>query len=221
MFDSQARNHIRRAPTHTTAPALRENSFNLFPSRMAGLGPTPESLDPRRPPSTLVQPGPDRARQPIQEGWLRPSASGQEIRRKRGSDPRRTWSEQCDSRPGHTHARRAAPQGLGFNYKPVLRTAEKIAGRIAGTRKTKVAWQVIQQTACVPCSTKHSVRLKQAVKKFKRMVAALPSGAGHDAAVMAQITPAAMLFVRCKGGVSHGLGMSGLVSDQAMTWLLR
>jgi allantoate deiminase len=31
----------------------------------------------------------------------------------------------------------------------------------------------------------------------------LPSGAGHDTMVMGQICPAGMLFVRCKGGVSH------------------
>jgi allantoate deiminase len=31
----------------------------------------------------------------------------------------------------------------------------------------------------------------------------LPSGAGHDAAMMAAIVPATMLFVRCKGGISH------------------
>ena len=31
----------------------------------------------------------------------------------------------------------------------------------------------------------------------------LPSGAGHDAAMMARICPVAMLFIRCKGGVSH------------------
>jgi allantoate deiminase len=31
----------------------------------------------------------------------------------------------------------------------------------------------------------------------------LPSGAGHDAAMLATIAPAAMLFVRCRGGVSH------------------
>jgi allantoate deiminase len=31
----------------------------------------------------------------------------------------------------------------------------------------------------------------------------LPSGAGHDAAMMASIAPAAMLFVRCRGGVGH------------------
>jgi allantoate deiminase len=31
----------------------------------------------------------------------------------------------------------------------------------------------------------------------------LPSGAGHDTMIMGQICPAGMLFVRCKGGVSH------------------
>ena len=31
----------------------------------------------------------------------------------------------------------------------------------------------------------------------------LSSGAGHDAAMMASIVPATMLFVRCKGGISH------------------
>jgi len=32
----------------------------------------------------------------------------------------------------------------------------------------------------------------------------LPSGAGHDAMVMAQVAPVGMLFVRCgAGGVSH------------------
>ncbi len=80
---------------------------------------------------------------------------------------------------------------------------QKLARRIAGARKTNVAWQPVQQTASVPCSPQLSKRLKRAVKNHQREVAALPSGAGHDAAVMAQIPPAAMLFVRCKGGVSH------------------
>ena len=80
---------------------------------------------------------------------------------------------------------------------------QKLARRTAGVRKTKVAWQPVQQTASVPCSPQLAGRLKRAVKKHQREVASLPSGAGHDAAVMAQITPAAMLFVRCKGGVSH------------------
>jgi acetylornithine deacetylase/succinyl-diaminopimelate desuccinylase-like protein len=31
----------------------------------------------------------------------------------------------------------------------------------------------------------------------------LPSGAGHDAIALAALCPVAMLFVRCRGGVSH------------------
>jgi allantoate deiminase len=80
---------------------------------------------------------------------------------------------------------------------------QKLARRIAGTRKTKTTWQPVQRAASVACSPQLSRWLKHAVKKHQREVAALPSGAGHDAAVMARVTPAAMLFVRCKGGVSH------------------
>ena len=31
----------------------------------------------------------------------------------------------------------------------------------------------------------------------------LPSGAGHDAVALSELTGVAMLFVRCAGGVSH------------------
>jgi allantoate deiminase len=31
----------------------------------------------------------------------------------------------------------------------------------------------------------------------------LVSGAGHDAMIMAALCPTAMLFLRCRGGVSH------------------
>jgi allantoate deiminase len=80
---------------------------------------------------------------------------------------------------------------------------QKLARRIAGARQMKVVWQPVQQTASVPCPPQLSRCLKRAVKSHQREVVTLPSGAGHDAAVMARITPAAMLFVRCKGGVSH------------------
>jgi len=79
----------------------------------------------------------------------------------------------------------------------------KLARRIAGARQMKVEWQPVQQSASVPCSPQLSQRLKRAAQRHQREVATLPSGAGHDAAVTARITPTAMLFVRCKGGVSH------------------
>jgi allantoate deiminase len=60
------------------------------------------------------------------------------------------------------------------------------------------------------------------VKSLSKAVAAegfvphlLTSGAGHDAMVMAQVMPAAMLFVRSPGGISHHPDESVLVEDVA------
>jgi acetylornithine deacetylase/succinyl-diaminopimelate desuccinylase-like protein len=44
----------------------------------------------------------------------------------------------------------------------------------------------------------------------------LASGAGHDAAIMAQLAPIAMLFVRCRGGISHNPAESVTVEDVAV-----
>ena len=44
---------------------------------------------------------------------------------------------------------------------------------------------------------------ERAVAAEKIPVRRLPSGAGHDGMAMQAIADIAMLFVRCKGGVSH------------------
>jgi allantoate deiminase len=44
----------------------------------------------------------------------------------------------------------------------------------------------------------------------------LASGAGHDAVAMAALCPSAMLFVRCKGGISHNPAESITVEDADM-----
>jgi allantoate deiminase len=68
----------------------------------------------------------------------------------------------------------------------------------------KVAWEIVQETPAVNCVTGLSRSLAEAAQRVtRRRVPWLPSGAGHDAAVMAAVTPVAMLFVRCKGGISH------------------
>ena len=75
--------------------------------------------------------------------------------------------------------------------------------RLCIARKMNLAVEVIQATSSVPCSRRLSALLRRAAGKHQARVIGLPSGAGHDAAVFAEITPTAMLFVRCKGGISH------------------
>lgn len=77
------------------------------------------------------------------------------------------------------------------------------ASAIALKRRLRVAWEVVQQTASVACDAGLVRHFSRAVARHERRVLALPSGAGHDAAAMAALCPVAMLFVRCKGGLSH------------------
>ncbi|MEO3413328.1 Zn-dependent hydrolase [Roseovarius sp. CAU 1744] len=54
-----------------------------------------------------------------------------------------------------------------------------------------------------PCNQDLSRRLSWAAKQAGAGCPALPSGATHDASAMADLCPIAMLFVRCRNGVSH------------------
>jgi allantoate deiminase len=85
--------------------------------------------------------------------------------------------------------------------------------QIAMGRKLGLVFENVQETAAVNCSTKLSARLALSVGQCQRKVPELPSGAGHDAAVMSKVTPIAMLFVRCKGGISHHPDESVKVDD--------
>jgi allantoate deiminase len=77
------------------------------------------------------------------------------------------------------------------------------ANAIASRRKLDVAAELMSENVSVPCAPRLVTLLSQAVKALGHEVVQLPSGAGHDGVAMSAITDIAMLFVRCKGGVSH------------------
>ena len=59
------------------------------------------------------------------------------------------------------------------------------------------------ETEAAQCSPWLMHCLGRAIEAERLEVRELPSGAGHDAMAMAHLTPVAMLFVRCKDGISH------------------
>jgi allantoate deiminase len=75
--------------------------------------------------------------------------------------------------------------------------------RIASGRGVALEWTVVQETPAVAMDISLVDRLAAALAAQGQPVRSLVSGAGHDAAVLARVCPAAMLFVRCAGGVSH------------------
>lgn len=96
----------------------------------------------------------------------------------------------------------------------VARLRER-AGAIAAARGLGLEWQVGHGTPAVDCSTELTELVAEAVSASGHPVVRLPSGAGHDAAMLSQIAPVAMLFVRCAGGVSHNPAESVTVDDVA------
>jgi allantoate deiminase len=77
-------------------------------------------------------------------------------------------------------------------------------GRTIAARRG-VTFEVLEAAACdhatVPMDRRLTALLRTAAGGDDTPL--LPSGAGHDAAVMAAVMPAAMLFLRSPGGVSH------------------
>ena len=59
------------------------------------------------------------------------------------------------------------------------------------------------EAAAAYCDRRLSDRLAAAVEACGVEARRLPSGAGHDAMAFDRVIPFAMLFVRCRGGISH------------------
>jgi allantoate deiminase len=88
------------------------------------------------------------------------------------------------------------------------------AEAIAASRGLKLDWRS-HETAAVKLSPDLTTLVAEAVLASGNPVVIMPSGAGHDAAIVSTIAPAAMLFVRCAGGVSHNPAESVTVEDVA------
>jgi allantoate deiminase len=54
-----------------------------------------------------------------------------------------------------------------------------------------------------PCAPALQRAIAEAIGAEGVPVRLLPSGAGHDAMEIAEILPIGMIFVRCRGGISH------------------
>jgi allantoate deiminase len=91
-----------------------------------------------------------------------------------------------------------------------------VAGKIANHRGIALTTTQVSENGSVRCSPRLTSVLAQAVQDLGHPTIQLASGAGHDAVEMAGVTEIAMLFVRCKGGVSHNPAESVDEADVAV-----
>jgi allantoate deiminase len=94
-----------------------------------------------------------------------------------------------------------------------VKALQKKAQTIAKRRGLKLSWLPLQQTAAVPCDKHLTQIFSKCVAQRGFKILKLPSGAGHDAAALSAICPVAMLFVRCKNGISHNPAESVKTAD--------
>ncbi len=74
---------------------------------------------------------------------------------------------------------------------------------IAGWRDLGLAMRQVHDLPASPCDPALMDLLDAATAAAGHRPYRLVSGAGHDAMIMAALCPMAMLFLRCRGGVSH------------------
>lgn len=74
---------------------------------------------------------------------------------------------------------------------------------IANKRHVTIATQVVYESSATAMDPRIIAAIDGAALKIQGEARQLASGAGHDAAMMAKLCPAGMIFVRCKGGISH------------------
>ena len=81
----------------------------------------------------------------------------------------------------------------------IVRQIEAIAKR----RELSLQVDVTHENRTVPCAPWLKAQVADAVAAEGYKVFELPSGAGHDGMAMIDLADVAMLFVRCRGGISH------------------
>jgi allantoate deiminase len=90
------------------------------------------------------------------------------------------------------------------------------AARIAKARGLTVSIETFHEIATAYCAPVLQDALAARVTELGHTSIRLPSGAGHDAQVMARLCPAAMLFVRCRGGISHNPAEFASAADMGL-----
>jgi allantoate deiminase len=87
--------------------------------------------------------------------------------------------------------------------RAMIETITAECGAVARKRGVRLGLETTMDSPATPMDPGLVSVLEAAAGRLQVAAPRLPSGAGHDAVAMAALCPAAMLFVRCRDGVSH------------------
>lgn len=75
--------------------------------------------------------------------------------------------------------------------------------QIADRRGLTLGETLLSEGASAPCADWLQQTICRAIEGCGHRVVTIPSGAGHDGAMLANLVDFGMIFVRCRGGISH------------------
>jgi hydantoinase/carbamoylase family amidase len=104
-----------------------------------------------------------------------------------------------------------------------LAELDRKLNEIAKRRSLSLSSETFHDAPAAPCAPHLQALFEGAIESLGLKGMRLPSGAGHDGMAMVSIAPIGMLFVRCRGGISHnpaeavdaadvGLGAAALIA---------
>ena len=126
------------------------------------------------------------------------------------------WPDATNVIPGHVQFSIDVRSPDDKRRAAALADLEARITAIAASRGVRVSIAKPHDANAFACDPSIIADLKKAVEAVGVPPRLLPSGAGHDSMVMGKLCPAGMLFVRCKGGVSHNPLESITVEDCAL-----
>jgi allantoate deiminase len=126
------------------------------------------------------------------------------------------WPDATNVIPGHVQFSIDVRSPDDQRRAAALADLEARITAIAASRGVRVSIAKPHDANAFACDPSIIADLKKAVEAIGVPPCLLPSGAGHDSMVMGKLCPAGMLFVRCKGGVSHNPLESITVEDCAL-----
>jgi len=117
--------------------------------------------------------------------------------------------------PGHTTASLDVRSADDEQRQRACTDLLELAARIGQQRRLEVDVAPRSERAAVACSPALTALLEKAADDSGYNTIRLASGAGHDGVYISEIADVAMIFVRCKGGISHNPAESVTVEDVA------
>jgi allantoate deiminase len=126
------------------------------------------------------------------------------------------WPDATNVIPGHVQFSIDLRSPDDASRAAALADLEDRIAAIAAARGVRVSVGRTHDADAFACDANIIAGLKQAVEAVGVPPRLLPSGAGHDTMAIGALCPAGMLFVRCKGGVSHNPLESITLEDCAL-----